>query len=112
MQIALFAKKIVGNDGKLFYRYLSTLTKKTGEEIKVSVRFRQECGNPKGEDCPMYIIVPKDKANLAMERYTKTVEDPDSGEPIITENIGYKLWVSEWKKGPEYKDTSLDEFSD
>ena len=33
MELAIFAKKRTGKDGKGFYSYLSTLTKKTGEKL-------------------------------------------------------------------------------
>lgn len=112
MNITIFAKKRQTEEGRTFYSYLSTLTKKDGTELKVQVKFRQDCGNPKGEDCPMNIIVPKDKANLAHEIYNSSETDPSTGEVKFTEKQSFTLWVAEWKKGEVYRDTSLDEFAD
>ena len=41
MELTIFAKKRQSNDGRPFFTYLSTLTRKDGEEIKVQVKFRQ-----------------------------------------------------------------------
>lgn len=112
MKLTIYAKKRTTEEGKSFYTYLTTLTKKTGEEMKVQVKFRQDCGNPRGEDCPMNIIVPKDKANLAEERYTASEVDENTGEVTLTTKTNYRLWVAEWSKGEAYRDTSLDEFQD
>lgn len=112
MEITIYAKKRQSNDGRTFYTYLSTLHKKDGAEMKVQVKFRQECGNPKGENCPMNIIVPKAAANLAEEKYEATETNPDTGEIKIETRKNYKLWVSEWKEGKPYVDTSLDEYED
>ena len=104
MNLTIFAKKRTSSEGKTFYTYLTTLRKKDGEELRCTVKFRQDCGNPKGEDCPMNIIVPKSGANLSVERYT----DDETGELLEAA----RLWVSEWKKGEAYVDHSLDEFED
>lgn len=105
MNLTIYAKKRTTQDGgKTFYTYLTTLRKKDGEELRCAVKFRQECGNPKGEDCPMNIIVPKSGANLSVERYT----DEETGELLEAA----RLWVSEWKKGEAYVDHSLDDFED
>lgn len=104
MNLTIFAKKRTSSEGKTFFTYLTTLRKKNGEELRCSVKFRQDCGNPKGEDCPMNIIVPKSGANLSVEKYT----DEDTGELLETA----RLWVSEWKKGEAYVDHSLDDFED
>lgn len=102
MNITVFAKKRTTEDGKkTFYNYLATLVKKDGSEIKVSVKFREECGAPKPEKCPCNIIVDKGKANLSTREVTT-----NDGEIVTV----YTLWVSEWKPGEEYKDHSLDEF--
>lgn len=102
MEITVFAKKRHTNDGKSFFSYLATLKKKTGENVTVSVRFREDAGNPKPENCPMNIIINKTDANLSSRVYTRE----DTGEDAIS----YTLWVSAWSKGAEYVDHSLDEF--
>lgn len=112
MELTIYAKKRTTNDGRPFYSYLTTLHKKDGSEMKVQVKFRQDCGNPKGENCPVNIIVPKTGANLAEEKYEATETNPETGEIKIETRHNWKLWVSEWKPGSEYRDTSLDEFED
>lgn len=112
MKLTIYAKKRTTEEGKSFYTYLTTLTKKNGEEMKVQVKFRQDCGNPRGEDCPMNIIVSKDKANLAEEKYTVSEVDENTGEVTLTAKTNYRLWVADWAKGDAYRDTSLDEFQD
>ena len=104
MNLTIFAKKRTSSEGKTFYTYLTTLTKKSGEELRCAVKFRQDCGSPRGEECPMNIIVPKAGANLSVEKYT----DEETGELLESA----RLWVNEWKKGEAYVDHSLDEFED
>lgn len=102
MEFTVFAKKRHTSEGKSFYSYLATLKKKSGEPITVSVRFREDAGNPKPENCPMNVIVLKSDANLSTKKYTRE----DTGEDAIS----YTLWVSAWSKGTEYVDHSLDDF--
>lgn len=102
MKQAIFAKKKTTREGKVFHTYLTTLKKKDGTELIVQVKFRDACGNPDPERCPMNIEIPKNKANLTSRTFTRE----DTGE--VCEQ--YVLWVSEWKEGEEYRDTSLDEF--
>lgn len=102
MNITIYAKKRITTEGKTFYSYLSTLTRKDGTKQGVSVRFRDEAGNPKPEKCPMNIIVDKSAANLVVKQYT----NDETGE---TGN-SYTLWVSEWKQGEPFVDHSLDDF--
>lgn len=102
MEITIFAKKRTTSDGKPFYGYLSTLTRKDGSKQTVSVKFRDECGNPKPEKCPMNIEFPKAAANLATREFVRE----DTGEA----GKSYTLWVSDWKQGTPYVDTSLDDF--
>ena len=83
-----------------------------GEEMKVQVKFRQDCGQPKGENCPCIIIVPKTAANLAENKFETSEVSPETGEVKIETRKNYVLWVSEWKPGREYVDTSLDDFED
>ena len=102
MEIAIFAKKRTGKDGKGFYSYLSTLTKKTGEKVTVAVKFREACGSPNPKDCPMIIGVDKKDANLLSKEFVRE----DTGEA----GQSFTLWVSKWDYIKDYVDTSLDEF--
>lgn len=102
MQMTIFAKKRNTKEGKTFYNYLSTLRKKSGEEVVCRIKFREECGTPKPESCPRIIEVPKEAANYTM----KEVTNQETGEIIKTHTI----WVARWEAGPEYVDTSMDEF--
>lgn len=102
MEITIFAKKRNTSDGKTFYSYLSTLTRKDGAQQTVSVKFRDEAGNPKPENCPMNIKFNKDSANLSTHEFTRE----DTGEI----GTSYILWVSSWEQGAPYVDHSLDEY--
>ena len=102
MEITIFAKKRTTADGKPFYGYLSTLTRKDGTKQTVSVKFRDECGNPKPEKCPMNIVFNKGAANLATREFVRE----DTGEV----GTSFTLWVSAWEPGTPYVDTSLDDF--
>lgn len=103
MELTIFAKKRQTADGKkTFYNYLTTLTKKDGSELKCAVKFRESCGNPKPEDCPLNIVVDKKAANLSHKELTL-----ETGEVYTV----YTLWVSDWKKGAAYVDHSLDDFA-
>lgn len=102
MELSIFAKKRNTKEGKIFYSYLTTMTKKDGTELTVSVKFRDECGAPKPESCPVNIVVEKNDANLASKDFT----NEESGE---TGKL-YTLWVSNWAEGSPYVDHSLDDF--
>ena len=102
MMQAIFAKKKTTKEGKIFHTYLTTLKKKTGEEIIAQVKFRDICGSPEPEKCPMNIVFPRSKANMTVREYTRE----DTRE--ICEQ--YVMWVSEWAEGKPYRDTSMDEF--
>lgn len=102
MEITIYAKKRSTKEGKTFYSYLSTLTKKDGTTQTVSVKFRDEAGNPKPENCPMNIKFEKGSANMATREFTRE----DTGEP----GVSYTLWVSAWEKGTPFVDHSLDDF--
>lgn len=102
MEITIYAKKRMTEDNKPFYAYLSTLTRKDGQKIVVSVKFREECGNPKADRCPMNIYFKKSSANLAKHDYVRE----DTGEIASS----YTLWVSAWEEGTPFVDTSLDDF--
>lgn len=108
MKVLLFAKKRQTKDGKNFTAYVSRLPRKDGSELTVGVKFREECGAPKLEECPCYILVDKKAANL--DTRTKEII-MDDGEIKEVENN--TLWVSAWEMSPEkYEDHSLDEFED
>lgn len=104
MEISLFAKKRTTKEGKTFYQYLTTLTKKDGTTQTVRVAFRDIEGNamPKPESCPRNIRFDKEHGNLATTRYT----DNETGE--IKERK--TLWITAWEDGAPYVDTSLDEY--
>ena len=101
-ELTIFAKKRTTAQGKTFYNYLTTLTKKDGEELTVSVKFRESTGTPKPEECPLNIAVTKENLNLARRKYKRE----DTGE--LAE--AFTLWINEWKKGSKYVDRSLDDF--
>lgn len=103
MEITVFAKKRETKDGKSFYSYIATLTKKSGEKLTASIKFREECGNPKADQCPMNIIVDKADANLS-EKVIGT--NRETGEVLL----GHTMWVSKWKPGSKYVDHSLDDY--
>lgn len=102
MEFAIFAKARQTKEGKKFTSYISKFTKKSGEIVPVSVRFREECGSPRAEDCPMNIKVNKNDANMVVSDYVRE----DTGEV----GTSYKLWVSAWEPGAPFVDTSLDDF--
>ena len=102
MEITVYAKKRTTNEGKSFYSYLSTLTRKDGTTQTVSVKFRDEAGSPKPEKCPMNVVFQKGDANLSTKEFTRE----DTGEP----GLSYTLWVSAWKEGAPFVDHSLDDF--
>lgn len=104
MKLTIFAKKRTTKEGKTFYTYLSTMTRKDGTELTTSVKFRDDCGSPKPENCPVNIIVNKENANLSTRTYTRE----DNGELAMS----YTLWVSAWEldTANPFVDHSLDEF--
>lgn len=103
MKFTIFAKKRKSNDGREFFSYLTTLTRKDGGELKCSVKFREACGNPRGADCPMNIVVDKKDANLS----AKEIVNDETGDVMTV----FTLWVSEWAEAAEkYEDHSLDDF--
>lgn len=104
MKIIVFAKKGKTREGKTFNKFVGRLHKADCSEIPVQVKFREECGEPKTNECPLYIIVDKTDANLSTRNYIRE----DNGET----GTAYTLWISKWKKGEPYVDTSLDDFVD
>lgn len=110
MEITLFAKKRNTREGKIFYNFLATLTKKNGEQLVCTVKFREEAGTPKPEQCPMNILVDKTACSLATRKFTRQVTDPETGELSSEQGESYTLWVSSWLPGGPYVDHSLDDF--
>lgn len=102
MEITIYAKKRTTTEGKTFFSYLSTLTRKDGTKQTVSVKFREDAGKPKPENCPMNIKFEKGAANMATKEFTRE----DTGEI----GLSYTLWVSEWEPGAPFVDHSLDDF--
>ena len=111
MEITLFAKKRSTKEGKIFYNFLSTLTKKDGTQLLVTVRFRDDCGQPKAEACPMNILVDKKDCNLATRKFNREVTDEATGELVREQGESYTLWVSKWTPGAAYVDHSMDDFA-
>lgn len=101
MELAIFAKRGQTRDGRNFYRYLSTLHKRDGEAVIVTVKFADGAGTPKPEACPMNIEVEKTACNLSSRTYVN-----EAGEHRDSKT----LWVNEWKPGAPYVDHSLDDF--
>lgn len=102
MKATIFAKKGFTKDAKVFYRFISKLAKKDGSELTATVKFREDCGAPKPEECPLNIEFDKADANLAK----KNVTAEDGSEFEV-----YTLWLSGWRRSAEaYVDHSLDEF--
>lgn len=102
MEITIYAKKRTTAEGKLFFSYLSTLTRKDGTRQTVSVKFRDECGSPRPENCPMNVKFDKGRANMATREFVRK----DTGEVMTS----YTLWVSAWEPGTPFVDHSLDDF--
>ena len=102
MKVTLFSKKQSRNDGRIFYKYLATLTRKDGTTFTCQVNFKGDDKNkPDVAKCPMNIIVDRDTANLAK----RALVDKETGEVFDA----YTLWVSDWKEGEPYVDHSLDD---
>lgn len=102
MEITIYSKKRHRADGKDFYIYFSTLFRPDGSNQPVTVKFRECCGNPKPEKCPMNITFEKKDANLHSHEFVRE----DTGET----GIQYTLWISDWTEGSPFIDHSLDEF--
>ena len=104
MEISIFAKKRTTKDGKSFYQYLTTLTKKDGTTETMRVAFRNVDGNmiPKPESCPRNIVFEREEANVAVTKFT----DNNTGE--IKERK--TLWLSGWQDGSPYVDHSMDDY--
>lgn len=103
MKATIFAKKKKTREGRTFTAYVTRLTRKDGTEVSMSAKFREDCGQPKPEECPLIIEFDKADANIAERSYIRE----DTGE----EAAAYTLWISAWKKSDEeYIDHSMDDF--
>lgn len=106
MKALIFAKKRKTSEGKEFFGYIATITNKDGEESTIGVKFKDECGNPKPEACPLYIEFDKDDANISKKTETKVDEVGEESK------VEYKtLWISKYIVSDEkYVDHSLDDY--
>ena len=107
MELTIFAKKRVSKEGKDFTTYFTKLTKVDGEEITTTVKFREECGAPKREQCPMNIVADKTDCNFVEKGVT--YKDSEGNDKEAIERV---LWISKWTEGEKYVDTSMDAFVD
>lgn len=97
MKITVFAKERKGKDNNSFISYLSKLTKTTGEEVTVQLKFSEECGKIKKENCPCIIEVNTSDCSYS-ER--KVIKDD-------REIINRVLWINKYNKTDEkFVDTS------
>lgn len=103
MNVTIFAKKRTNNEGKTFYNYLARMCQKsTGEIVTVQVKFREECGKPKADECPMIIEIPKTAANMSTREFKDEFGDAKTART---------MWVSQWKKSEaEFVDRSMDDY--
>lgn len=104
MKVTVFAKKKTTQEGKTFYTYIGRmLNKKSGEEVSVQIKFKEDCGAPKPDKCPCILEIPKEMANLSRQKYGEA----EDGAPLYS----HTLWVSEWHNTNEkFIDHSLDDF--
>lgn len=103
MNVTIYAKNRTTKEGKPFYNYLTRMMQKsTGEIVTVQVKFREDCGSPKADQCPMIIEVPKGKANMSTREFKDEFGDT---------KIARTMWVSEWTKSKtEFVDNSMDDY--
>lgn len=107
MEKTIFAKKRTNKEGKTFYTYLTKLHKKsTNVDVTVQVKFREDCGAPKGDMCPCNIIFNSEDVNY--NEANQTVLDEETGEAVDV--VSRVLWVSKWTEGSPYVDDSLNDF--
>lgn len=102
MKINVFGKKRTSKDGRTFYTYLSTLTKKDGTEVSVEVKFKEDAGNPKNVPCTITF----DKKDANYSEKVETYLDENMEEKETTRR---RLWVNKYTETP-YIDESMDDF--
>lgn len=106
MKVVIFSQKKKTKEGREFYTYLATLTKKDGEEVKLEAKFREECGAPDPKKCPIILEVEKSDMNISEKK--ETYKD-ELGED--KETIRRRLWISKWLESDEvFVDHSMDDF--
>ncbi len=106
MKALIFAKKRKTQEGKEFYGYIATISKKDGTDETIGCKFKEECGAPKPDACPLYIEFEKEDGNIAKKSETVVNE---IGEETKVERK--TLWISKYIISDEkYVDTSLDDY--
>lgn len=110
MDITVFSKKRNTKDGRTFYSYLGSLTKKDGTILVATIKFRDNVIPPDPAGCPCNICVEKSNANLSSKKFARLVTDVTTGELIKEEALSYTLWVNDYSVGDPYVDHSLDDF--
>ena len=110
MEITIFAKKRNTKEGKVFYNFLATITKKDGTSQVCTVKFRDDAGTPKAENCQMNILVQKDGCNLSSKKFQRQVVDEATGELSTEQGEALTLWISKWAQGQPYVDHSMDDY--
>lgn len=106
MKATIFAQKKTTKEGKKFFTYLATLVNKEGKEVKVTAKFKEECGQPKPEQCPCIIEFEKKDANIKEQevKYTDEVGEEQTA-------IRKTLWIANWTlSDEEFVDHSMDDF--
>jgi hypothetical protein len=106
MKVTIFAQKKKTKEGREFYTYLASLTKKDGSKEKIEAKFREECGAPDPKKCPLIIEIDKADANISekKDKYTDEVGE----EREVTRR---RLWVSKYSESEEkYVDESLEDY--
>lgn len=107
MEKTIFAKKRTNKEGKTFYTYLTKLHKKsTDEDVTVQVKFREDCGAPKGDSCPCNIIFNPEDGNYS-EKNEQIVNEETGEVKEITSRV---MWINKWSEGSQYVDESLNDF--
>ena len=97
IKCTIFAKKMRSEKGE--YRIFITKlpNKVTGEVITARVKFTEGTPEPAMSDCPVNVIVYKDKSNLA--------------HYVRNDKQYHTLWIGEYEYSSEkFVDTSLDEY--
>lgn len=102
MRVDVFGKKGTSKDGRAFMTYIGKLTRKDGEVVTCTIKFREEVGNPKKVPCT--IEFDKKAANYS----EKEVEYEKDG--LMETAVRRTLWIQGDYAELEYVDTSMDDF--